>query len=471
MFEALQKKLNYYFKDIELLRSALDRSSYVGDPGAGMTSRGGGAAAAAAAASSTSGSVAVVGEVVALMTATTSGEKEWIPSHEHLEFVGDRVLNLCITTILSRLHPTWTPHQLQQIYTRYTKNTGDLASHGGPLYRIAKELDLESNLILKAGESLERAGLRGRLKNGKKTKTKEWLLSDHVEAVFGAIYRDAGDDLKVVIAIVEALFEPLGLSSLDHDSVSEFGASGLAWSGVVEDEDDLEEFNAAGQKFVQLIAEGNNEEFIKFDLKITDNVAVDGFWVAVINRRANLIPHILAHYPIDLETVKTALDTEDLPDEIKTILRKYVIAVENQLAASHRHEDIDVAQVFLRLTAEGNHQLLILSGLRVDEETAKEGFLRAIANKKGNVVPYIVRHYGIGEETIKIVLSDAALPELIRNFLENHLRKIAAASTVLASSGVAGGAALFGASTSRGAMGFDTAAPAAGGAGAKRRAP
>lgn len=463
MFEALQKKLNYYFSNIELLRSALDRSSYVGDPATAVTSHGGGAAAAAAAASSASGSTMLVGETVALMTATTSEGKEPVPSHEHLEFVGDRVLNLCIATILSRLHPTWTPHQLQKFYTHYTKNTDNLAPHGGPLYRIAKELDLESNLTLKADESLERAGLRGKLKSGKKTK--EWLLSDHVEAVLGAIYRDANDDLKVVMPIIEALFEPLGLSSLDHDSLSEFGASGLAWSGVVDDEDTFEEFDAAGQKFVQLIAEGNNEELIKFDLKITDDVAINGFWVAVINRRANLIPHILAHYPIDLETVKTALVSEDLPNDIVIILTNYMIEVENKLAASHHHEDIDVAQVFLRLAAEGNHQLLILSDLKVDEETAKNGFLRAIDNKKGNIVPYIVRHYGIDEETIRVVLADAALPILIRNFLENHLKKMAVASVAAVRSGVTGRAALFGTLTPPDVTDLGAAAPAIGGAG------
>lgn len=30
---------------------------------------------------------------------------------EHLEFLGDRALNLCIAEILSNLHPSWSPKE------------------------------------------------------------------------------------------------------------------------------------------------------------------------------------------------------------------------------------------------------------------------------------------------------------------------------------------------------------------------
>ncbi|HYF97832.1 MAG TPA: ribonuclease III domain-containing protein, partial [Coxiellaceae bacterium] len=167
MLEELQHKLNYYFKNAELLNRALSRN---------------------------------------VITSASTDEAEVLPDYEHLEFVGDRVLNLCITTLLSKLHPSWTPHQLQSFYVHYTRNTDDAALHGGPLYRIAKDLELESHLTLKPGEKLDRKGTRGKLKAGK-GKTKEGLLADHMEALLGAVYLDSDHNLNKVISIVETLFK------------------------------------------------------------------------------------------------------------------------------------------------------------------------------------------------------------------------------------------------------------------------
>lgn len=105
MFEKLQEKLNYRFNNITLLERALDRR----------------------------------------VVKAANGKKTSL--FESIEFVGDRVLNLCIATLLAELHPDWTPAQLQPVYVNYTRNTHDAARNGGPLYRIAKALDLESHLI------------------------------------------------------------------------------------------------------------------------------------------------------------------------------------------------------------------------------------------------------------------------------------------------------------------------------------
>lgn len=189
MFEELQKALGYEFRNIILLRNALDRTHRV-RAGDAYTSR-----------------------------------ERILPDYEHLERLGDTALNLSIMTILSDLHPTWTPGQLNKAYVHYTRNTSDYAVHGSALYRIAKDLKLETYLTLKPGESLDEKGKRGKPEDKREGKTKEGHLSDHMEAVFGAIYTDAGYDLNVLRTVIANLYKPLGLLDPDHDSDKAFGAS------------------------------------------------------------------------------------------------------------------------------------------------------------------------------------------------------------------------------------------------------
>src|SRR5437870_2182227 len=66
------------------------------------------------------------------------------PDFERLEFIGDRVLNLAITEHLEDLHPTANPGVLHQYYEEYTRNNDLSKPNGGPLYRVAKELQLEA---------------------------------------------------------------------------------------------------------------------------------------------------------------------------------------------------------------------------------------------------------------------------------------------------------------------------------------
>ncbi|HSI85204.1 MAG: ribonuclease III [Candidatus Methylacidiphilales bacterium] len=105
------------------------------------------------------------------------------PSHGHerrergrdnqrLEFLGDAVLQLVMTQYLFETFPLLPEGQLTQIRATMVNGTR--------LQRLAVKLDLGSGLILGRGE--ERSGGRQRPSN----------LSDAVEAVIGAVYRDAG---------------------------------------------------------------------------------------------------------------------------------------------------------------------------------------------------------------------------------------------------------------------------------------
>jgi ribonuclease-3 len=114
------------------------------------------------------------------------------PHNERLEFLGDAVLDCVIATVL---------------YLRFGKlNEGDLSRQRANLVRkeslaqIAQRLDLGSFLRLGEGE-LKSGGFR-----------RPSILADGLEAIFGAIYLDAGFD--AAHAAIERLYQPL-LDSLN----------------------------------------------------------------------------------------------------------------------------------------------------------------------------------------------------------------------------------------------------------------
>jgi dsRNA-specific ribonuclease len=390
MFDALQERLGYRFEKVELLKSALDRR----------------------------------------LDSSDEYFDKMVPNCEHLEFVGDRVLNLCITDALSRLHPEWNPGQLQAAYIHYTRNTDDSKKHGGPLYRIAKELDLEALLTLKPGEALDKFGLRGKKINNKKTK--EGLLSDHVEALLGAIFLDSGSDMHVLESIVNKLFEPLGLLREDHASVSGFGASAADSSTHAEEE--INELVAINQRFIELISKGNQQELLDADLSVDEEVATAGFWVAITNKRVNLISYIVRRYNIESETIEEALQDEELIDDIKFFLIRYLAAMKSPSVAispvkspakdRSEPEAASADSYFIMLAYQGNHQKLLEANLSVSQEAANKAFSFAVANGKANIVPYIVTRYGIGREAIEEALKTKGLRPAIKGYLDKVLKKL-----------------------------------------------
>ncbi len=125
----LQKKLGYSFKRTEYLREALTHSSYANERGLAQ-------------------------------------------NNERLEFLGDAVLEVTISGALFKKFPDAREGDL-------TRMRAKLVSEG-TLAALAKNLGIEKGLILGKGE--ESQGGRER----------PALLADALEAIFGALYMDAG---------------------------------------------------------------------------------------------------------------------------------------------------------------------------------------------------------------------------------------------------------------------------------------
>ncbi|MES2218623.1 MAG: ribonuclease III domain-containing protein [Pseudomonadota bacterium] len=146
---------------------------------------------------------------------------------ESLEFVGDRALNMAVTTELYRLNPGASPNELSNLYVAFTRNSDDSKRNGGPLYRVAKELNLEFFIIKSPSEDLAKYGARGKKITNKKTR--ECHLSDHLEALIGAIYLDSDTDgtgigMVQVMTFVKHHWRHMGLNE-ECMSESSFGES------------------------------------------------------------------------------------------------------------------------------------------------------------------------------------------------------------------------------------------------------
>jgi len=128
--EKLYKSLNYEFNDPKLLINALTHSSFINE----------------------------------------SGKK--IKDNERLEFLGDAVICLAVTHILMDRFPEATEGEMSKLRASIVSENS--------LYHIAIHLGIGDMLLLGKGE--EKSG--GREKSS--------ILADAVEAIFGALYLDAG---------------------------------------------------------------------------------------------------------------------------------------------------------------------------------------------------------------------------------------------------------------------------------------
>jgi ribonuclease III len=110
-----------------------------------------------------------------------------IPHNERLEFLGDSVLNCTVAALLYQYFPTLKEGELSRLRASMVKQDtlADLA------------LGLELGGYLKFGE--------GEIKSGGDRRPS--TLADALEAVFGAIYLDAGFDTAV--KVIETLYQPL----------------------------------------------------------------------------------------------------------------------------------------------------------------------------------------------------------------------------------------------------------------------
>ena len=136
--EKLYKSLNYEFNDPKLLINALTHSSFINE----------------------------------------SGKK--IKDNERLEFLGDAVICLAVTHILMDRFPEATEGEMSKLRASIVSENS--------LYHIAIHLGIGDMLLLGKGE--EKSG--GREKSS--------ILADAVEAIFGALYLDAGFTRTLEIA-------------------------------------------------------------------------------------------------------------------------------------------------------------------------------------------------------------------------------------------------------------------------------
>ena len=131
--QELEKKLNYTFRNSELLQEALNHSSY-----------------------------------------TNEHRSAHLHSNERLEFLGDSVLGFVTAEFLFLRHPEAPEGDLTRIRAALVCEQS--------LYEVAQRLDLGQYLKLGRGE--EAGGGRERTS----------ILADAVEAVFAAVYLDGGID-------------------------------------------------------------------------------------------------------------------------------------------------------------------------------------------------------------------------------------------------------------------------------------
>jgi ribonuclease-3 len=120
------------------------------------------------------------------LTHRSWANEQSVPEHyERLEFLGDSVLGLVAAEWLYSQHPELPEGELSKL-------KGQLVSREA-LMKHAQELDLGAELKIGVGE--DRSGGR----------TKPSLLADSMEAVFGALYLDGGLEVarKVILPMLE----------------------------------------------------------------------------------------------------------------------------------------------------------------------------------------------------------------------------------------------------------------------------
>ncbi|WP_448629082.1 ribonuclease III [Cellulomonas soli] len=131
--------------------------------------------------------------VLALTHRSFAHEAGGIPTNERLEFLGDTVLGLVVTEALYRTYPELSEGDLAKMRAATVSQRA--------LAQVARELDLGSSVLLGKGE-LATGG-----------RDKDSILSDTLEAVFGAVYLSHG--LEPARALVTRLVGPTLLAAAD----------------------------------------------------------------------------------------------------------------------------------------------------------------------------------------------------------------------------------------------------------------
>ncbi|MBK7645796.1 MAG: ribonuclease III [Betaproteobacteria bacterium] len=109
------------------------------------------------------------------------------PNNERLEFLGDGVLDCVIAAVLFHRYPDLPEGDLSRLRSNLVNQN--------VLHQLSLDLDIGSALRLGEGELKSGGALRPS------------ILADALEAMFGAIYLDAGFDAAKIV--IEALYAPL----------------------------------------------------------------------------------------------------------------------------------------------------------------------------------------------------------------------------------------------------------------------
>jgi len=125
-------------------------------------------------------------------------KRQRLPDNQRLEFLGDAVLQLAVTTELYRRFPELTEGRLTVLRAKLVRR-----EH---LQILAQQLNLGEQLILGRGEESSQGRQRGS------------ILADAMEAVIGAVYSEAG--WEGARAIILRLLEP-SLAAISNEGDAE----------------------------------------------------------------------------------------------------------------------------------------------------------------------------------------------------------------------------------------------------------
>ena len=129
---------------------------------------------------------------VALLQQALTHRSHSVTHNERLEFLGDSILNCVVASILFDTFASIDEGDLSRVRANLVKQQS--------LFEIAQKMELSQFLRLGEGE-LKSGGFR-----------RPSILADTLEALFGAIYLDAG--FEAARKVIQSLYEPI-LSSVD----------------------------------------------------------------------------------------------------------------------------------------------------------------------------------------------------------------------------------------------------------------
>jgi hypothetical protein len=232
----------------------------------------------------------------------------WVDDNQSLEFIGDKVIGFAISNYLFKKNPKWKEGQL-------TEATSELVKNKGPLFKVARYLKLGEYLITGKSE-------RAQVEYGH-----EKILADSVEALYGAIFLDCGENHQVTSALVLRHWAAAGLIN-NEDLVASKEANLLP---PLKRLDPLEVNSILGRLC---------PSFFRLVLRI-DQKGVDQLDKALLNL---LDPD---RGEIELKALETLLQAGANPNAAKEVLEEYSLGNEVLIGNGRLHSALQLAVMHL----------------------------------------------------------------------------------------------------------------------------